>query len=57
MKPKALLLANEIGISGEHPDYPEIDWREAVGKGNTREGYWDWVVQAMEYEKHGWLGD
>lgn len=55
MKAKAMALANELGLSNEHPDFPEIDWQETVAKGETREGYWDWVVNEMEYAKHAWL--
>lgn len=55
MKQKAIELSNELGITIEHPDYPELDWQEAVSKGETREGYWDWVILAMEFDKHGWI--
>lgn len=55
MKAEALHLANAVGASGEHPDFPEEDWRTAVADGETREGYWDWVVSEMRYQNHAWL--
>lgn len=55
MRTEALRLANEIGISGEHPDYPVLDWQEAVANSETREGYWDWVWSAMRHDNHAWL--
>lgn len=57
MQPAALQLANEIGISNEHPDFPVIDWQDAVSEGLTKEGYWDWVIQEMRYQQHAWLDD
>lgn len=57
MTPDALRLANALGISREHPDFPEDDWREAVAAGDTRDGYWDWVVNEMRYQQHAWLDD
>lgn len=50
MRAEALKLANEIGVSGEHPDYPVIDWQVAVAHSETRERYW-----AMHYDNHMWL--
>ena len=32
---------------GQHPDHPMEDWRRAVGDGDTRVGYWSWVVDAI----------
>ena len=57
MEVEALKLVNELGITGEHPDYPEDDWRAAVVNGDTRSGYWDWVVNEMRYEQHAWLDE
>jgi hypothetical protein len=42
-------LAEEIaeecgGYWCEHPNYPASDWRWAVDEGETRAGYWEWVV-------------
>lgn len=53
----ALALAQELGLTAEHPDFPELDWQEAVARGDTREGYWAWVVQEMRYQQHAWLDD
>jgi hypothetical protein len=55
MKPEALQLANAIGISSEHPDFPVMDWQQAVQDGETRDGYWDWVINEMHLERHSWL--
>lgn len=33
---------------GEHPDYLIGDWREDVANGDTRRGYWDWVLYNIE---------
>lgn len=55
MRAEALKLANEIGISGEHPDYPLVDWQAAVSNYETRDVYWDWVCSEMRYDNHAWL--
>ncbi len=55
MKNEALQLANAMGISSEHPDFPEIDWQEAVQAGETREGYWEWVITEMRNQQHDYL--
>lgn len=55
LKPQAFRLANAIGPSNEHPDFTEEDWRTAVANGETREGYWDWVISEMRYQNHVWL--
>lgn len=35
------------GYLGEHPDYPETEWKNDVLKHNTRLGYWEWVYIEM----------
>ena len=55
MQAQALKLANEMGVSNEHPDFPIIDWQEAVAKGDTLAGYWEWVIHEMHYQHHAWL--
>lgn len=55
MRTEALILAKEIGFTEEHPDYPVIDWQEAVANSETRDGYWDWVWIAMRHDNHAWL--
>lgn len=57
MTPKALKLANELGITNQHPDYDHDAWRGAVHDEDTLLGYWDWVVQEMRYQNHPWLDD
>lgn len=32
----------------EHPDYTREDWREEVENGDTRLGYWEWVMHQVE---------
>lgn len=53
----ALQLANAIGLNAENPDFPEDNWRTAVAAGDTREGYWDWVIGEMRAQRHAWLDD
>lgn len=36
------------GVWGEHPAYPVKDWRYQVANGDTRQGYWEWVVSELE---------
>lgn len=55
MRAEALKLANEIGVSGEHPDYPVLGWQDSVSNCETREGYWDWVWSEMRYDNHAWI--
>lgn len=37
----------------EHPKYPEKDWQFEVSNGDTRQGYWAWVVTRLEHEEEG----
>ena len=49
MTPEALDLADEHdGIWGEHPEHSLSDWRYEVENNDTRLGYWDWVLSAIE---------
>lgn len=49
LNPESLALAAQFGGKwGEHPDYPVTDWQGDVSASNTRLGYWDWVVSALE---------
>lgn len=34
----------------QHPDYPVEDWQSEVANGDTRLGYWDWLLCQMESE-------
>jgi len=42
------LMAAYWGLTGEHPDHPELDWMEAVASSETRDGYWRWVSQQLK---------
>ena len=33
---------------GEHPMFSTDEWRGEVALGNTRTGYWDWVVMQID---------
>jgi hypothetical protein len=33
---------------GESPDHPVSDWMYWVSNGDTRLGYWDWVLFCMD---------
>jgi len=46
--PKAAALARFYGIWGDLPGHPAEDWRYEVANGDTRLGYWDWVVNRQE---------
>jgi hypothetical protein len=45
---KAELLRLEYGTWGEHPDCRLSDWKYEVANGDTRLGYWEWVVVRLE---------
>ena len=32
----------------DHQDYPVSDWQYEVANGDTRLGYWDWVISHVE---------
>ncbi len=36
---------------GEHNDYPINDWITEAQNGDTRQGYWEWVIQREEGDK------
>lgn len=40
------------GVWDNDPDYPPEDWRYEVANGDTRLGYWDWVVNQKEQEQN-----
>ncbi len=44
----AELLREEYGTWAAHPDYPMADWGYEVANGDTRLGYWEWVVCRLE---------
>jgi hypothetical protein len=37
-------LSENYGYWKEHPDHPVLEWKEEVASGETRLGYWEWVV-------------
>lgn len=39
------------GIWKNHPDYSAADWVYEVTNGDTRLGYWDWVLARIEVRK------
>jgi hypothetical protein len=45
---QADLMAGHFGITGEHPDHPLEDWREAVAEEETRDSYWNWVAREIK---------
>jgi len=32
-------------VWAEHPEHPVSDWQYEVSNGDTRLGYWDWLVE------------
>lgn len=41
---EAVELANQHGYWSEHPHYSVKDWMADVRDGNTRLGYWTWIL-------------
>jgi hypothetical protein len=56
-RPEALDLADKRGFWSDHPELESgrgisvEDWVCEVGSGNTRLGYWDWVVSQLELDR------
>jgi len=48
MSEEEAALALEQQYHPEHPDYPFEDWQYEVSNGDTRLGYWLWVVHSIE---------
>lgn len=42
------LAARFGGVWGEHPRHPVADWQIEVANGDTRNGYWQWVMAEIE---------
>lgn len=36
------------GYWSEHWNYSSEDWMYAVSNGDTRKGYWEWVIEMIE---------
>lgn len=50
LNPEALKLSERFGgIWGEHPDWPARDWAREALDGDTRLGYWEWVLVNREH--------
>lgn len=48
---QAEALANKYGgYWSEHPDYPLSNWIQEVRDGDTRLGYWPWVLSKLSDE-------
>jgi len=42
------MSALEAKHGAEHPTYTQEDWRSEVACGDTRLGYWEWVLHNVE---------
>lgn len=42
------LAATHGGFWGQHPQWPDSDWRTEVQNGDTRLGYWEWVANQID---------
>ena len=52
MSEEARKLADQLGgVWRDHPDFPSKDWKYEVSNGDTRAGYWDWVLSRLEEAK------
>jgi hypothetical protein len=45
------------GPDDEHPDHSSRDWASEVGAGQTRLGYWDWVLNHLQARQGRLLED
>lgn len=45
------LKAAHGGTWGQHPSYPQADWRGEVVNADTVLGYWEWVLAKLEAEE------
>ncbi|NLG54674.1 MAG: hypothetical protein GX542_03360 [Rhodococcus sp.] len=41
-------VIDRYGVWGSHPDYPPAAWQYEVSNGDTRHGYWAWVVAEID---------
>lgn len=49
MGPLIRQVATEYGgYWSENPDFPSTDWQIEVVQGNTRLGYWEWVIHRLD---------
>ena len=42
------LMETHGGFWGEHQRFPVSDWQYEVSNDDTRQGYWQWVVNRIE---------
>lgn len=41
-------LVKRYGLWGQHPRQTAKNWQYEVANGDTRLGYWDWVIAKLE---------
>jgi hypothetical protein len=46
------VYSHHNGYWGEHPVHPVSDWQRQVADGETRLGYWEWVMATLEAMSH-----
>lgn len=51
LEPSQVLAARLGGNWAECEQYPVEDWRLQIENGDTRAGYWDWVVSSAESDE------
>jgi len=52
MSEEARRLADRYGgVWKDHPDFAVSEWQYEVRNGDTRAGYWDWVLGKIEERK------
>ena len=52
MTPEARDLSIRYGdYWASHPVHGVEDWKAEVSNGDTRQGYWDWVLEAIERDE------
>jgi hypothetical protein len=47
----AITMETNGGYWGYHPIHLVADWRYEVDNEDTRQGYWEWVVNQIEAKK------
>ena len=48
---KAELANNTLSHWDAFDPYPPSDWMSEVANGDTRRGYWDWVINNLECDE------
>ena len=59
MKAEQFYQHPELGDDfwGQNRNYTQEDWVDEVKKGDTRLGYWDWVLSEIEHDKDSQIYD